>query len=324
METREIGTSGLRASVIGLGCNNFGFFQNPSQATACVHAALTAGITFFDMASEHGEGKEEVLVGAALGARRKDVVIATKFGQQELVRVGSDGEFHLSTSDTRKGSSRRWIMQSLEESLKRLNTDYIDLYQPHVIDPAVPAEEMMRALDDLVRQGKVRALGLAATNATAAEMMTLQRTAEANGWAAFVSMQAHHNVLVRDAEMEIIPMLRERHMSLFPYWPLANGLLTGKYRNGEPNPAGSRLEKLPMVQNFSSPEQWLKMEKIREFADNRSMSMVEIAVSWLLSEPVVTSVIAGATKPEQVAQNAAAADKKLSDADLALLALLLR
>lgn len=324
IETREIGQSGIRASVIGLGCNNFGFFQNPAQTTACILKALDVGITFFDMASEHGEGKEEALVGAALGSRRKDVVIATKFGQQELIGIGSDGGLKFSSSTQRQGASRRWIMEAVEESLKRLKTDYIDLYQPHVIDPAVPAEEMMRALDHLAQQGKVRAIGLAATNATAADMVTLQQKAEANGGTPFVSMQTQYNMLVRDAEAEIIPALRRRHMSLFPFWPLANGLLTGKYRRGTPNPADSRFEKLPMVKGFSSPEQWVKMEKLREFANARSMSMVELAFAWLLSEPAVTSVIAGATTPEQVTQNAGAAGKSISDADLALLDLLLR
>jgi aryl-alcohol dehydrogenase-like predicted oxidoreductase len=323
MDTREIGRTGIKASVIGLGCNNFGFFQDRAQTTACVLKALDVGITFFDMASEHGEGKEEALVGAALGARRKDVVIATKFGQQELIGVGLDG-LKFSSNTQRQGTSRRWIMEAVEESLKRLKTDYIDLYQPHVIDPAVPADEMMRALNDLVLQGKVRAIGLAATSATAAEMVASNQTAEANGWASFVSMHTHYNLLVRDAEAEIIPTLRERHMSLFPFWPLANGLLTGKYRKGAPNPPDSRLEKLPMVKGFFSSEQWIKMEKLRDFANTRNMSMVELALAWLLAEPAVTSVIAGATTPEQVAQNAEAAGKSLSDAVLAQLNVILR
>jgi aryl-alcohol dehydrogenase-like predicted oxidoreductase len=324
METREIGRSGIKASVIGLGCNNFGFFQNPAQTTACIHKALDMGITFFDMASEHGEGKEETLVGAAIGPRRKDVVIATKFGQQELVGVGSDGALKYSSSAQRQGWSRRWIMEAVEESLKRLKTDYIDVYQPHMIDAAVSAGEMTQALDDLVRQGKVRAIGLAATYATAADMVTLQQTAEANGWTPFVSMQTNYNALVRDAEAEIIPELRKRQMSLFPFFPLANGLLTGKYRIGAPSPADSRFAKLPMVKEFYGPETWGKLERLEDFANSRGMSMVELAFAWLLSEPVVTTVIAGASRPEQVAQNAGAAGKRLSEADLALLNPLLR
>jgi aryl-alcohol dehydrogenase-like predicted oxidoreductase len=324
METREIGRSGIQASVIGLGCNNFGLFQDPAQTTACILEALDVGITLFDMASEHGEGKEEALVGAALGSRRKDVVIVTKFGQQELTGVGTDGGLKFSSSTQRQGASRRWITETVEESLSRLKTDYIDVYQPHVLDSKVSSEETMRALDDLVRQGKVRAIGLAATNATAADMVALQDTAQANGWTQFVSMQTNYNMLIRDAEAEIIPELRKRHMSLFPFWPLANGLLTGKYRKGVPNPRDSRFEKLPMVKAFYDQEMWVKMERLREFADARSMSMIELAFAWLLSKPVVTSVIAGATKPEQVAQNAAAAGKKVSDEDLQRLEVLLR
>jgi aryl-alcohol dehydrogenase-like predicted oxidoreductase len=324
METREIGQSGVRASVIGLGCNNFGFFQDPAQTTACIREALDVGITFFDMASEHGEGREEALVGAALGSRRKDVIIATKFGQQELIGVGPDGALKFSNNTERQGASARWIRQAVEESLSRLKTDYIDLYQLHVMDTAVPADETMRALDDLVRQGKVRAIGFAATNATAAEMLTFQQTAEANGWTPFVSMQSHYNMLVRAAEAEIVPTLRKRHLSLLPFWPLANGLLTGKYAQGKANPADSRFEKLPMVKDFYDAQQWVRMEQLREFASARSMSMVELAFAWLLAEPVVTSVIAGATRPEQIAQNAGAAGKKLSDVDLARLNRLLQ
>jgi aryl-alcohol dehydrogenase-like predicted oxidoreductase len=316
METRAIGQSAIKASVIGLGCNNFGFFQDSTQATACIHKALDVGITFFDMASEHGEGKEETLVAAALGARRKDVVIATKFGQQELVGVGPEGELQLSDNKERTGASRRWILQSVEESLKRLKTDYIDLYQPHVIDPSVPAEETMEALDQLVRQGKVRAIGLAPTNATAAEMVSLQDAATANGWTPFVSMQTNYNMLVREAEVEIIPAVRARKMGLFPFWPLANGLLTGKYRKGAEPPADSRLAKVPLVKSFYGPAHWEKVETIRAFADARGIAMTELAFAWLLANPALTSIIAGATTPGQVAQNAAAAERRISSQDL--------
>ena len=153
METRPIGTSGIQASVIGLGCNNFGIFQDAAQATACVHRALDVGITFFDMAAEHGRGLEESLVAAALGSRRKHVVIATKFGQAELICIGPDGELQMSSDMNRQGASRRWIIRAVEESLARLKTDYVDLYQPHVIDADTPREETLRALDDLVHSG---------------------------------------------------------------------------------------------------------------------------------------------------------------------------
>jgi aryl-alcohol dehydrogenase-like predicted oxidoreductase len=318
METRPIGTSGVYASVVGLGCNNFGIFQDAAQATAVVHKALDVGITFFDMASEHGKGLEESLVAAALGPRRKDVVIATKFGQAELLGIGPDGGLRMSTDEARQGASRRWIMQAVEESLARLKTDYIDLYQPHVIDADTPREETLRALDDLVRQGKVRAIGEAATFAKAEDLRSSQAIAEANGLTPFVSMETQYNLLVRGAEEHIIPELRTRNMSLLPYFPLANGLLTGKYRAGVPHPAGSRYEKLPILTHFLNPaDHWQTVEKLRTFAAARSLSMVELAIAWLLAEPVVASVIAGATSPEQVAQNAAAAGKELSAADRA-------
>ncbi len=318
METRQIGTSNLRASVVGLGCNNFGIFQDAAQATAVVHKALDVGITFFDMAAEHGQGLEESLVASALGARRKDVVIATKFGQAELLGVGPDGSLKMSTDPTRQGASRRWIVQAVEESLTRLKTDYIDLYQPHVIDPETPREETLRALDDLVRQGKVRAIGEAATFAKAEDLVASIDIQKTKGLTPFVSMETQYNLLVRDAEMRIIPELRARKMSLLPYFPLANGLLTGKYRASAAAPPGSRYEKLPALKGFLNPDtHWQAVEKLRTFAKARGKSMVELAIGWLLSEPVVASVIAGATSPEQVAQNAAAANTTVSVSDRA-------
>ena len=318
METRTIGTSGLHASVVGLGCNNFGIFQDRAQAIACVHKALDVGITFFDMAAEHGQGLEETLVADALGPRRKDVVIATKFGQPELLGVTADGGLQMSSDKMRQGASRRWIMQAVEESLARLKSDYIDLYQPHVLDEETSREETLRALEDLVRQGKVRAIGEAATFAKASDLSASLAIQERNGWTRFVSMETHYNLLVRDAEKEIIPELRKRNMSLLPYFPLANGLLTGKYRAGAAPPAGSRYEKLPALKGFLDPAQHLdKAEKLRTFAASRNMTMIELAIGWLLSEPVVASAIAGATSPQQVEQNAAAGAKKLSPADRA-------
>ncbi len=320
METREIGRSGIRASVVGLGCNNFGIFQDAAQAAACVHKALDVGISFFDMASEHGGGLEEEMVAVALGNRRKEVVIATKVGQAELLGVGADGALRMSEDKARQGLSRRWIMQSAEESLKRLKTDYIDLYQPHVLDAETPREETLRALDDLVTQGKVRAVGEAATFAKAADLEASMALAEANGLAPFVSMETQYNLLVRDAEAEVIPMLKRRGMSLLPYFPLANGLLTGKYRTGTAPPAGSRLDKLPMIGRFhGAPEHWARMEALRALAAERGRSMVELAMGWLIAEPAVASVIAGATTPDQVAQNAAAAARPLTAGEKAAL-----
>jgi aryl-alcohol dehydrogenase-like predicted oxidoreductase len=322
MEKREIGNSGIRVSVIGLGCNNFGIFQDAAQAAACVHQALDLGINFFDMASEHGAGMEEELVAAAIGSRRADVVIATKFGQRELLRLGADGAAQMSGYDSRRGLSYRWIMQSVEESLRRLRTDYIDLYQTHASDTTTPREETLRALDDLVRQGKVRAIGDAlpfherSLAATPAELAASQDLAAANGLTQFVSLQTQYNLLAREVEAEILPELRKRGMGLLPYSPLANGLLTGKYRQNEQYPAGSRLDKLPFARRLAE-EKWKNMELVRIFATDRGIPMIDVAIAWLLSEPLVASVIAGATRPEQVAHNAAAAATNLTQADLA-------
>jgi aryl-alcohol dehydrogenase-like predicted oxidoreductase len=324
MEKREIGQSGIKASVVGLGCNNYGIFQDRAQADACIHAALDAGITMFDMASEHGAGLEEELVADALGARRNDVIISTKFGQQEVLGAAGAAGAQAAPDPLRQGASRRWIMQSVEESLRRLKRDYIDLYQPHVIDPEVPADEMLRALDDLVREGKVRAIGQAATMATAADTAAQLDVVAAHGLTPYVSVQTQYNLLARDAEREIIPQLRARKMSLLPYFPLANGVLTGKYRQNAPYPAGSRLETMPMVLDFQGPPPWEKVEKLRAFAEARSLTMVDLAIGWLLSEPVVTSVIAGATKPEQITANARAAEVRISPADRAELDLILQ
>jgi len=315
MKLREIGRSGIHVSAAGLGCNNFGFFQDTAQCKECVHAALDAGITFFDMASEHGAGAEEALVGKVLRGHRHAVVIATKFGQPELLGLDANGGMQMRKDPQRQGMSRRWIMQTVEESLRRLGTDYIDLYQPHVVDATVPADETLRALDELVQQGKVRAIGQAATFATAADVTLQQDIAMRQGLSPFSSMQTHYNLLMRDAEREILPMLRARHMSLLPYWPLANGLLSGKYNSAVAAAEGTRLAKIRMVKDLYGLRHWRQVELLRSFALSRGMDMVELSFAWLLSEDAVASVIAGASSAQQVAQNAKAADSTLSPSD---------
>ena len=314
METREFGGAGIRASVIGLGCNNFGIYQDAGQAIAVVRKALDVGINFLDMAGEHGGGLEESLVAEALGPRRKEVIIATKFGQAEMLGL-KDGDLVFSQDKTRQGASRRWIMQAVEESLTRLKTDYIDLYQTHVADPETPREETLRALDDLVRQGKVRAIGEAATFATAADLNASQAIAAAHGLTPFATMEANYSLLARDAEQAIIPALRDHQMRLLPYFPLAGGLLSGKYRGGAV-PPGSRLERMPFMKG-AMPQDLAAVERLQAFADARGIKLAQLALAWLAENPIVGSVIAGATSPEQVMQNAAAGDIKLSAADRA-------
>ncbi|HLZ84433.1 MAG TPA: aldo/keto reductase [Caulobacteraceae bacterium] len=313
MEMREFGGTGMRASVIGLGCNNFGIYQDAGQAIAVVRKALDVGINFLDMAGEHGSGLEESLVAEALGPRRKEAIIATKFGQAEMLGL-KDGDLVFSEDKTRQGASRRWIMQAVEESLTRLKTDYIDLYQLHVADLETRREETLRALDDLVRQGKVRAIGEAATFATADDLNASQAIA-ANGLTPFATMEANYSILVRDAEKTIIPALRDHKMRLLPYFPLASGLLSGKYRGGA-IPTGSRLDRMPFFKG-SLPQNLGAIDRLQAFAEARGIKLAQLALAWLAGNPIVGSVIAGATSAEQVAQNAVAGDIKLSAADRA-------
>jgi aryl-alcohol dehydrogenase-like predicted oxidoreductase len=314
MEMREFGAVGMRASVIGLGCNNFGIYQDAGQAIAVVRKALDVGINFLDMAGEHGSGLEESLVAEALGPRRKEVIIATKFGQAEMLGL-KDGNLVFSEDKTRQGASRRWIMLAVEESLTRLKTDYIDLYQVHVADPETPREETLRALDDLVRQGKVRAIGEAATFATADDLNASQAIAAANGLTPFATMEANYSILVRDAEKTIIPALRDHKMRLLPYFPLASGMLSGKYCGGA-IPKGSRLDRMPFFKG-SLPQNLGTIDRLQAFAEARGIKLAQLALAWLAGNPAVGSAIAGATSAEQVVQNAAAGDIKLSAADRA-------
>jgi aryl-alcohol dehydrogenase-like predicted oxidoreductase len=314
MQMRKFAGSGMQASVIGLGCNNFGIYQNAAQAIAVVRKALDVGINFFDMASEHGSGIEESLVAQALGPRRKDVIIATKFGQAELLGL-KDGEPVFSEDKARQGASRRWIMRAAEESLTRLKTDYIDLYQVHAVDPETPREETLRALDDLVREGKVRAIGEAATYATADELNASQAIAAANGLTPYATLETNYSILVRDSEKAIIPALRNHKMSLLPYFPLASGFLSGKYSNGA-IPAGSRLERMPFIKGYL-PKNLDAVDRLQAIADARGIKLAQLALAWLAENPIVASVIAGATSVEQVAQNAEAGEIKLSASDRA-------
>lgn len=314
MEMREFGGEGMRASVIGLGCNNFGIYQDAGPAIAVVRKALDVGINFLDMAGEHGSGLEESLVAEALGPRRKEVIIATKFGQAEMLGL-KDGNLVFSEDKTCQGASRRWIMQAVEESLTRLKTDYIDLYQVHVADPETAREESLRALDDLVRQGKVRAIGEAATFAIADDLNASQAIAAANGLTPFATMEANYSILVRDAEKTIIPALRDHKMRLLPYFPLAGGLLSGKYRGGA-IPTGSRLDRMPFMKG-AMPQNLGGIDRLQAFAEARGIKLAQLALAWLAGNPIVGSVIAGATSAEQVVQNAVAGDIKLSATDRA-------
>lgn len=299
VEHRTLGASGLFVSEVGLGCNNFGGKLDQEATRAVVQAALEAGIDFFDTADMYGGGLSEEFLGKALGARRGDVVVATKCG----LPMG-DGP-HL------RGASRRYIIQALEKSLRRLGTDYVDLYQIHLPDPHTPIGETLRALDDCIRAGKVRYAGC--SNFSGWQIADAQWSARQESLNPLVSAQNHLSLLERDALKEVIPACERFGLGMLPYFPLASGLLTGKYRRGEPPPEGTRLSAERFARRLSE-RNFDRVEALAAFAGQRGRSLLELAFGWLLSLPAVSCVIAGATTPEQVRGNVAAAGMRL-DAD---------
>ncbi len=304
MKRRRIGRSDLEVSVVGLGCNNFGGRIDLDASKLVIDAAIDAGINFLDTADIYGNaGGSEEIIGQVLGERRKDVVLASKFGMQ----MGDDA--------TRKGASRKYIFAAAEASLKRLRTDWIDLYQLHTPDAETPIEETARALDDLVKQGKVRCIGV--SNMPAWQVVdSLWITASA-GMAGFVSCQDEYSLLAREPEKELIPMIEAKGLGLLPYFPLASGLLTGKYLSGQ-MPAGTRIANTQRLRDRVMTDRNIQLvESLNRFAGDRGHSLLELAFSWLLARPGVPSVIAGATKPEQVEANAKAANWDISADDLA-------
>lgn len=303
MQFRNLGRSGLRVSLVGLGCNNFGGRIDLDATRKVVDAAIEHGITLFDTADIYGEkAGSETALGQLLGPRRKDIVLASKFGMKM---------YHGGI-----GGSRRYIMSAVEESLTRLKTDWIDLYQFHQPDPLTPIDETLRALEDLVRQGKVRYIGC--SNMPGWQIADAQWTARDLGIGGFASAQDEYSLLKRGAEADLISAIRHFGLGLLPYFPLANGALTGKYKRNAPMPDGARLTKLPeRASQIFSEENWTKIEALEAFCEKRGRTLVELAFSWLAAQPVVSSVIAGATKPEQIAANVKAAEWALSAADLA-------
>ncbi len=309
MTYRRLGSSGLSVSTVGLGCNNLGRAGTSSESQegtdAVVLAAMDAGITLFDVADMYGRapGVSEVQLGKALQGRRDDVVLATKFG------LDMDG---VNGPDWGARGSRRYIIRAVEASLTRLGTEWIDLYQYHAPDALTPVEETLAALDDLVTSGKVRYLGH--SNFAGWQIAEAEFTARSGGYTPFISAQNPYSLLDRRLEREVIPAVEAYGLGVLPYFPLANGLLTGKYRRDEV-PAGSRLTH--SRKNVLETADWDQLEAFSAFASERGVSEVQVAFSWLAAQPSVGSVIAGATTPEQVRQNAAAAEWTPSDEDLA-------
>ena len=297
MERRRIGS--LEVSVVGLGCNNFGWRIDAAETRKVVDAALDAGVDFFDTADVYGGGQSEEFLRPALAGRRDRVVLASKFG--------------MKFDDERQGARPEYVKQAAEASLRRLGTDRIDLYQLHQPDRNVPIADTLGALDDLVRAGKVREIGC--SNFPAEQLREADNAALATKTARFASVQNEYSLLVRDVEKDVLPECLHRGLGFVPYFPLASGLLTGKYRLGQPAPSGSRAAAGFGPKVFTD-ENLALVESLIGFAESRGHTLLELAVSWLVSQPGVASVIAGATSADQVRMNAKAAGWNLTPADL--------
>ncbi|GAB2463064.1 aldo/keto reductase [Jatrophihabitans fulvus] len=306
MEIRRLGNSGLAVSVVGLGTNNLGMKLDMEQSREVVHAALDEGITLFDTADSYGTSEERL--GELLAGRRDDVVIATKFGSDSRARGNDNGE------DWNARGSRRYIVRAVESSLRRLRTDWIDLYQMHRPDDLTPIEETLSALDDLVRAGKVRYLG--SSNFTGFQIADAEWTSRTRGLERFVSAQNEYSWLERGLEADVVPALEHYGLGLLPYFPLANGLLTGKYRRGEAPPKGSRIEAFGR-QSSLTDEVFDVVEALESFAKARDITLLDVAMGGLAAQPAVTSVIAGATSRDQVVRNVAAGNWQPTPSDLA-------
>ena len=304
MEQRNLGRSGLIVSAVGLGCNNFGGRIDVASTRAVVHKALDLGINFFDTSDTYGEGgASEEHLGRALAGRRNDIVLATKFARP------------MDQAGRLQGASRRYIVGAVEASLKRLNTDRIDLYQQHIADPRTPIEETLRALDDLVRAGKVLYSGCSTLSAW--QVVEAQWTSTHWNLDRFVACQERYSLLDRDLDQELMPVIQSYGFGLIPFSPLANGLLTGKYRRDGAPPAGARLATTPrLAERYLTAANWAVVERLEAFCAARGRTLLELAFSWLLHRPAVASVIAGATAPEQVEANVRAAAWALSREDM--------
>jgi aryl-alcohol dehydrogenase-like predicted oxidoreductase len=299
VDKRPIGS--LAVSVVGVGCNNFGGRIDDKHTKEVIDAALAVGANFFDTADMYANGRSEELLGRYLGSRRREVVVATKFGN-EMEGQG-------------RGARPEYVKKAMDLSLKRLKTDYVDLYQQHVPDPDVPIAETLGALDDLVKAGKVREIGC--SNFSAAQLRDARKASDARpGSARFVSVQNEYSLLHREPEEEVLAESEREGLAFLPFFPLMSGLLTGKYRKGQPIPQNTRVAKYERYGKLLTEENLDKVEALTRFAESRGRTLLELAISWLLAHHVVASVIAGATSAEQVRNNAAAADWNLTSTDL--------
>jgi len=298
MDMKTLGTDGPRVSAVGLGCMNFGLMCDQQSTNTIVDAALEAGVNFFDVADIYGgpHGKAETLLAKALGKRRSEIVLATKFGAKLGGRGGAAAG----------GGSRDYIVQAVEQSLERLETDYIDLYQHHFPDDGTPVDETLRALENLIRSGKVRQVGC--SNYSGAQLGAAGAVARAASLHPFVTAQNRYSLLYREVEQDLVPEARKQGVGVIPYFPLESGLLSGKYRRGEKPPAGTRFAAWGGGGAFVSDTRWAAVERLQDYASSIGRSLLDLAIGWLAAQPYVTSVIAGVTKPEQIRANVAAAD----------------
>jgi aryl-alcohol dehydrogenase-like predicted oxidoreductase len=303
VEYRTLGNSGLKVSVVGLGTNQIGGRVDPEGTAAIVNKCVDVGITFFDTADAYSNGKSEEYLAPALKPHRRNIVIATK----SAMAMG-EGPYW-------GGTSRKYLMDALEDCLRRLDTDYIDLYQMHRWDSSTPIEETLRTLEDMVRSGKVRYIGN--SNYAGWQVATAAAMAKAEHLPPMVSAQNQYSLLQRDIERELIPACLANGVGMIPFSPLSGGFLTGKYRPGEPPPEGARLSGgSPMASRILSDKNYDSLTKLEKFADERGHTMTELAMGWLASQPAVATVIAGATRPEQVEENARSADWRLAPDEL--------
>ncbi len=301
MRYRNLGNSGVRVSEFGLGTDQFGHRVDRDTVHEIIAVALDEGVNFLDTADIYGRGLSEDYIGTAIEGHRHEIVIATK-GRQPMGEGPND-----------QGASRYHLMNALEDSLRRLRTDHVDLYQIHLIDMATPFEETMRTLDDMVRTGKVRYIG--ASNYQAWQLCRCNDIAEHYGWEPFIVIQPHYHMLERDVEKELVPYCRAFNIGILPYFPLAAGLLTGKYSSAEPV-KGSRTEgnegSQRYIARYATPENMKIIERLSAFAQERDHTLVDLAIAWLLAEPMVSSVIAGVSSVEHVRPNAQASEWQLS------------
>jgi len=303
MDYRQLGNSGLKVSAIGLGGNNFGWWADEQTSITVVNQALDQGINFIDTADMYDRGRSEEFIGKALKGKRDKAIIATKFG------------FPMSDDPNDGGASRHHIMSAVENSLRRLQTDYIDHYQVHNPDPATPIEETIRALDDLVRAGKVRYIGC--SNFAAWQLNEALWTSRKNGWETFASIQSRYNIMERQLENEVVPCCQAHSIGVIPWGPLAGGFLTGKYSRENRSAVDGRLSGTNrLYENVITKDNWNKLAKLQAFAAERNHKMGELALTWLLSKPWVSTVIAGARTVEQISGNVAAAEWKLTPDDI--------